>query len=202
MTGHQPNGFTLIEFVLGTMTLAIAMAAIFGAYVGQVTLNEHARNLTLAVHDANRVIEGLRQLNWGCTAQPSAVSTVGSPASWDAWLTGSTGGGKSIGLSSTDELIAVTCLRRGAPATPADADYCGTTDQVGSGEWKTRAANTDYDPIQVTVAVCWRHRNRTIGECTWGGAALTAQDGANGPNSSVGIIESPAMLTTLVTCRS
>jgi hypothetical protein len=56
--------------------------------------------------------------------------------------------------------------------------------------------DTDHEPLQVTVAVCWRHRNRVIGECAWDGVALSAND-ADGD----GVIESPAMLTTLVTCR-
>jgi hypothetical protein len=47
-------------------------------------------------------------------------------------------------------------------------------------------------PLTVVVAVCWRHRERVIGECTWNGAALAANPG---------VTESPAMLSTVMMCR-
>ena len=53
------------------------------------------------------------------------------------------------------------------------------------------------DPLGVTVSICWRSRNRVYGECRWTGTQLAASD-ANGD----GIISSPAMLFTLITCRS
>lgn len=172
-------GFTLAEIVLGAMVLAVAAAAILGAYVGQVTLNEHARNLSLAIQDANRIIERIRQTNAGpgCTT-PSAVWPTG--ANWDAWLNDTTpvtgGGGKSIQPDPTNnEFIAVTCQDN-------------TTNAVV-------AACTGVDPIRVTVAVCWRHRGRIIGECNNTTPLTIANpDGDN-------VTESPAMLTTLVTCR-
>ena len=54
------------------------------------------------------------------------------------------------------------------------------------------------NPLTITVAVCWRHRNRIVGECTWNGAALDAIPGAGG---NLQVTESPAMLTTFMTCR-
>jgi hypothetical protein len=61
------------------------------------------------------------------------------------------------------------------------------------------------DPMRVTVAVCWRHRNRTIGECNFNSVTnvLSAGDpsGGSGPHKVNGVVESPAMLTTLITCR-
>ena len=65
------KGMTLIELVLGALTLVVAIAAILGAYLGQLTLNEHARNISLAVHDANRVIEQIRQENTPLTPFPT-----------------------------------------------------------------------------------------------------------------------------------
>jgi len=53
---HSSDGFTLAEVVLGGMALTVAIAAILGAYIGQLTLNEHARNLSAAIQDANWVI--------------------------------------------------------------------------------------------------------------------------------------------------
>jgi type II secretory pathway pseudopilin PulG len=104
---HDPkSGFTLVEIVLGAVTLAIVTSAVLGAYVGQITLNEHARNLSLAVQDANRVIEAIREDNAGCTA-PDIVPDDGS-TSWDQWM--STGGaGDGIVESPAMLTTLVTC---------------------------------------------------------------------------------------------
>ena len=190
---HRTSGFTLAEVVLGGTVLAVAVAAILGAYVGQVTLNEHARNLSLAIQDANRVIEQIRQNNATCLT-PNVVPA--GFATWNAWLEGS-GGPKSI-QPNTAELIAVTCQEKDGGTTPDK--YCNGT-QVGPAEWEGAGTAGTLNLLRVTVAVCWRHRGRIIGECTPLGAALQAADGGNGPNTIFGVIESPAMLTTLVTCR-
>jgi type II secretory pathway pseudopilin PulG len=186
----RSQGFTLAEALLGGLVLAIAIAAILGAYVGQVTLNEHARNLSLAINDANRVIEQIRQENASCTT-PDVIPPAGT--SWNAWMTtGNPGAPKSIQPNpDANELIVVTCQVRDGGTAPSD--YCSGTQQ-GTGEWKLGTASSP-DPLRVTVAVCWRHRNRAIGECGTG-AVLTPTD-SNGN----GVIDSPAMLTTLVTCR-
>lgn len=184
------RGFTLIEIVLGTMTLTIAAVAILGAYLGQMTLNEHARNLSLAVHDANRILEQIRQLNGGGCATP----TVSVANGWNAWLE-TQNPAKSIpnpaGTANASERIVVTCQNEAA------TQYCNPATQVSASEWRSTAGAATVDPLRVTVAVCWRHRGRTLGECTWANNALTAND-TNGS----GVIDSPAMLTTLVTCRS
>ena len=183
------HGFTLAEIVLGAMVLAVAAAAILGAYVGQVTLNEHARNLSLAIQDANRVIERIRQKNASCgaaapDASPLNLGVAENAADWDTWLgDAAKGGGKSIQPDpANNEFVYATCQN----------NQFGT---VG-------ACNASGDPIRVTVAVCWRHRGRIIGECAPIGAGLIQQDGAgSGRHLLGGVIESPAMLTTLVTCR-
>jgi type II secretory pathway pseudopilin PulG len=199
------SGFTLVEVVLGAVMMALVASAILGAYVSQLTLNEHARNLAVAVQDANRVIEQIRQENIRDPDAAEPLDPEGDgvvcpevvPAgvtSWNAWMNaGGAGAPKSLSPDpDINELIVVTCQSHTTPALP-----CGDADQVGVGEWSVAAGvDSNYDPLQVTVAVCWRHRNRVIGECAWDGAALSAND-ADGD----GVIESPAMLTTLVTCR-
>ena len=203
--GADRSGFTLVEVVLGAVTLALVASAILGAYVSQVTLNEHARNLAVAVQDANRVIEQIRREN---TRDPDASEPLdpegdgfscpevvaAGATSWNAWMNaGGAGAPKSLAPDpDLNELIVVTCQSHATPVLP-----CGDANQVGVGEWSTAAGfSSNYDPLRVTVAVCWRHRNRVIGECAWDGAVLSADD-ADGD----GIVESPAMLTTLVTCR-
>ncbi len=88
------RAFTFIEVVLGILVLTVA--AIIGAYMGQLTLSEHARNLSLAVNDANRIIETIRQRNSPCVvavtgSSPTALSSTG--ANWDAWLADPSAGG-------------------------------------------------------------------------------------------------------------
>ncbi len=169
------GGFTLIELLIGAATLAIAIVALLGAFFGQITLNEHARNMTWAINDANRVMERLRQLNTGsgCGTPSSAApaecgGACGGVQPWNAWLTSN--GNKSIQPDPINNELVV----------------------VGS---------SGTDPLTITVAICWRHRGRILGECTSLGAGLQATQGANGfPNDTV--ISSPAMLTTLMTCRS
>ena len=198
------TGFTLIEVVLGVLTLAIAAVAILGAYLGQVTLNEHARNLTFATHDANRVMERLRQDNSNCT-RPAANVPAGF-ASWDAWLASTAatgGGGKSVQRNDTAGSALGTAERVEVSCNSQD----GTTNCSTNAGDAAFAANSlanalQLDPIRITVAVCWRHRNRTLGECTWNGATLTASEAVSMPASSESTaIDSPAMLSTLVTCR-
>jgi len=184
---RRSRGFTLIEVILGALTLAIAAAALLGAFLGQITLNEHARNLSLAIHDANRVLEQIREDNVACA---SNVPTIDSGAgSWDAWLNGQGKSLPSVNVNA-EERVFVTCQNRGGTS------YCGLN-QTGTGEWHAKPATSQLDPVRVTVAVCWRHRQRTLGECTWNGTSLSAN--AGGGNATV--LESPAMLTTLVTCR-
>ncbi len=175
------SGFTLAEVILGGVVLAIAAAAILGAYVGQVTLNEHARNLSLAVNDATRVVEQMRQQTSTCTT-PNVSHTLANAGatSWDNWLE-AFGGGKSIRPDpANNERIVVTCQTQGGAL---DADCVGP------------------NPILVSVAVCWRHRGRIIGECQANGVALLENEGLTYSATDTAAIDSPAMLTTLITCR-
>lgn len=186
-------GFTFVELMVSGVLLAIAITALLGAFLGQTTLNEHARNLTWAMNDANRVLERIRHLNTGCLSSPSMnpgpinpdcpPATMIDQACWNTWLADTSaggGGGQSIQPNpAANELVIVTCQNRTGTAACAPGN----------------------DPVRVTIAVCWRHRGRTIGECTWTGTQLTASDGGNGFATN-GAIESPAMLSTLMTCRT
>jgi hypothetical protein len=158
----------MVEFVVGTLVLAVAIVGLLDAFLRQNILTTHARYVSWAMNDAARVMEELRQQNLGAAcAAPSAAAPAGF-ASWNEWLgdTGATGGGgKSIPPDPLlNELVVVT--------------------------------SSGANPLTVTVAVCWRAHERTLGECTWDGAQLTAND-ADGN----GIITSPATLATLLTCR-
>ena len=90
--------------------------------------------------------------------------------------------------------------------------------QIAGSQW---GVLTNFDPIRVTVAVGWAQKRAGVGDLAFGGSGseftykvtsggkgtVTTSDqltigpdsGPNGvPN---GVIDSPAMLTTLITCR-
>jgi hypothetical protein len=164
--GRWNAGLTLVEVLVGALVIAISVASLLGVFIWQGVLNEHARNLVWTMNDASRVMEELRHLNTtsapgGCTtptAGPPLTGNLPSPAfaSWQAWLadTGAFGGG------------GLTLVYPGANETVQHLSAGGP------------------DPLQVTIAVCWTHRGRVIGDC-----------------NTAGGISSPAMLTTFVTCR-
>ncbi len=200
------EGFTLIEVLLGVLIVLVAVVAILGAYRGQVALSEHARNLSLAINDANRVIERIRQQNNNCI-NPSSIPPQLPTAftSWDAWLSDPSNG-KNM-HPTTNELVVMTCQRANGAA------LCPRT-QIGSSEWNVAtspATGTPENPMRITVAICWRHRGRTFGECLWNAAtnawdtaSIATWDGvvAYPGNDTAGVIDSPAMISTLVTCHS
>ena len=166
----RPRGLTFVELMIGGTLLTIAIVALLRAFLGQLAVNEHARNRAWTTNDASRVLEQLRRENSGGTCTAPSVSPPTGFASWDAWLADATangGGGKSVQPNpSANELVVVT--------------------------------TSGTDPLQITVAICWRERNRTVGECTWNGAALSPNPGAGG---NPALTESPAMLSTAMTCR-
>ena len=101
--------------------------------------------------------------------------------------------------------------------------------QIGLGEWRDftndisgaisrlpsldsgrgrQGGNTTFDPIRVTVSVGWSQRSRTVGGAGSGAEFTSVGSGKNstkvapGPDANNnGVIDSQAMLTTLVTCR-
>jgi type II secretory pathway pseudopilin PulG len=160
---------TLVELMVGAMMLAVAISSLLWALTGQMGSNELSRSRAWALNDASRIMEHLRLLNSSGCANPSA-NPPGGFASWDAWLadTGATGGGG-----------------KSVQPDPATNELVVVSSQGGL-------------PLEVTVAICWRHRTRVIGECSWNGAALVADPAAGGDPV---VTESPAMLATLVTCR-
>ena len=162
------SGLTLIEMLVGATILAITIVTLLDVFLRQATLNVYSRGLFSAMNDAGRVMERLRQQNSGSgCAAPSVAAPTGF-ASWDAWLadTSALGGGG-----------------KGFPAL------------AGNEELVVLSASGS-DPIQLTVAVCWRDRQRVLGECAWNGTQLVTSD-ADGN----GTITSPAMLSSLITCR-
>ena len=164
------RALTFVEILVGTVILAVAIVGLLGAFWWQIALNEHSRNRAWAINDASRVMEQLRRQNSGGGCATPSTTPSGGFASWDAWLADTTvnGGGG-----------------KSVQPDPAVNELLVVT-------------SSGADPLTVTVAVCWRHRDRVWGECTWNGAALSPSPGLGGDPA---VTESPAMLSTLVTCR-
>lgn len=206
-TGQQ-SGFTLVEILLGASILSVAIVALMGAFFGQSYLNTHARFLASSMNDATRVMELVREQNMGtgCTL-PSARPPTGE--SWNAWFNANDAKSIDQPNAEANELIVVTCQNE------AGTVYCGPN-QTGRNEWTpwynaaahggVAVANSSEAMIRVTVAVGWRAQQRSVGQGTTGSEFTYVTQGLGvfriGPDADGdGVIESQAMLTTLVTCR-
>ena len=143
------DGLTLIELLVGAFILTVAIVALLDVLSRNVVLNDHTRNRSWAMSDANRVMERLREQNTGAAcATPSLAPPAGFPT-WDLWLAsaGAGGGGKSLPVNAgVQELVWVS-------------------PDPGAGSLKP-----------VTVTVCWRDQGRVVGECQWNGAQLQPND--------------------------
>jgi len=214
--------------MLGASILAVAIVALLGAAFGQSFLSASARNLTLGMNDATRIMEQMRESNLGCTT-PTALPPLKGDAkdpelrfeTWDQWLS-SLDPGKNMEPSAL-ELVAVTCENGDG------TEYCGKN-QVSTKEWtRGNRPETNFDPIRVTVAVGWRQQQRVMGGgdrgtefqyedagYTWqyvekvffGFWKVSVKQRVAVPGRLVvddldrdDIIESPAMLTTFLSCR-
>lgn len=104
----------------------------------------------------------------------------------------------------------VECPGEGIKYAPVR--YCKQGTQVGTGEWQNGPGSPDFDPIRVTVAVCWVYRNHAFGgpDCVYtpeqkkGSGKLQVITPAKyevQDTNGDGLITSQAMISTLVTCR-
>ncbi len=93
--------------------------------------------------------------------------------------------------------------------TAGDVSQAVVLNGVSTGRGRQDGANTTFDPIRVTVSVGWAQRSRTVGG-SGSGAEFTSTFVGKGATPTVvpgpdangnGVIDSQAMLTTLVTCR-
>ena len=160
------DGLTLVEVLVASMILVVVIVLSLEVFFRQSLLSEHATNLAWAMNDANRIMEQLRQQNSGGLCVIPSVTPPGGFASWDLWLADALNGGGGKSVQS------------------ALADELAVVSSAG------------VDPVQVTVAICWRSRDRVLGECTWNGAQLVPND-----LDGNGIITAPAALSTLFSCR-
>lgn len=69
------SGFTLLELVMGSAVLLIALLGLLSFYRSPFMLNEIARDTTIAIQDATKVIEQMRVTPFG------SLQTT----NWDTW---------------------------------------------------------------------------------------------------------------------
>ena len=93
------TGFTLMELVVASAILVVALVGLIAVFVGSFTLSEGARNLTIATNDAQTVMEEIRDYNI-----PSLITAE----DWTVWAQAdiSQGGGGCNSLNN--ESIQVT----------------------------------------------------------------------------------------------
>ena len=72
----KKSGFTLLELMIGSAVLVLALVGLIGAYIGCFSLNESARNLTVAMNDAQCTMEEIRDRN---------VTSNITQEDWAAW---------------------------------------------------------------------------------------------------------------------
>lgn len=101
----KKSGFTLLELMIGAAVLILALVGLIAAYIGCFSLNESARNLTIATNHAQCVMEEIRdrnltfniiQQNWttwaalnppsggGCNSLDNEIITVNYPSGTSA----------------------------------------------------------------------------------------------------------------------
>lgn len=165
-------GFTLVELLIGAALLVLGIVTMLGVLASQFALNEQARNASWALNDATRIMEYIRRQNSGSACQTPSAAVPGGFADWDAWLADTSSSGGG-----------------------------GKSVQPDPAANELIVVNTSgTDPLTITLSVCWRQRARTIGECAWENGALSADESLAMADDTAEI-DSPVMLSTLVTCR-
>lgn len=103
------SGFTLLELMIGVTVLIIALVGLIAAYTGCFSLNESARNLTIAINDAQCVMEEIRAMNI-----PTNITAEG----WTNWAANNPPNGGGCNRLN-NEAITVT-YPSGTTATPLE----------------------------------------------------------------------------------
>jgi type II secretory pathway pseudopilin PulG len=154
---RKVRGFTLLELMLASTMLIVAVCGLLASYVTCFDLIETAKNMTLATNAIQFKLEEIRDYDFGEIAAEydNTTFTVSGFAN-----------GQAIGAVAVENITA--------------------------------------DLLRVTVSVCWRQRgNRIIGEDNGrgGGIALSGHPEGTEDRDADGIVDSPAMISTLMIKR-
>jgi len=99
---NMKSGFTLVELLIATAVLLVAITGVLIAFRSPAVLNEMARDTTIATQDASRVIEQMRVTKF------SDIQKV--DPYWDSWAA-SNGAKNLLPLplpNGTNETVAVS----------------------------------------------------------------------------------------------
>lgn len=156
-TSSRIRGFTLLELMLASTILIVAICGLLASYVLCFSLTETAKNMTLATNAIQFKLEEIRDYDFAEIA-PEYDNTTFAVNGFAA--------GQAIGAISVE--------------------------------------NITTDLLRVTISVCWRQGgNRLYGEDNGrgGGIALSGHlEGTEDLNAD-GIVDSPAMISTLMINR-
>jgi len=142
------KGFTLVEILLATGILALAICGILAMYISCFTLIATSKNVNIATDAALGLLEEIRSSQF----------------------------------------------------TRIVDDYNGltfTVNNIPASRGIVYVDDTNSELLKVTVSVCWRQGNRTIGEDTNLNGVLDSGEDVNGN----GIIDSTVELVTLIANR-
>ncbi|MFA5147519.1 MAG: hypothetical protein WC491_00165 [Candidatus Omnitrophota bacterium] len=157
LTSMRTRGFTLLELMLASTILIVAICGLLASYVLCFSLTETAKNMTLASNAIQFKLEEMRDHTFG----------------------------------------------------DVSADYDNTTFTVsgfsaGQAIGAITVESISTDLLRVTVSVCWRQGgNRIYGEDNGrgGGIALSGHIEGTEDLDADGIVDSPAMISTLMINR-
>lgn len=167
------SGFTLLELMIGATVLIVALVGLIAAYIGCFTLNEGARNLTIAINGAQEKLEEIRNHNFDTmVGDYSPGGSDGNTFTIDPtnWLT------------AENQTAVIYILN---PQTDVILNTSPT-------------ANPGLDLYKITITICWRQKGgRIFGEDGNLDGVFDAGEDINGNDR----LDSPAQLVTLMAKR-
>lgn len=193
---------TLVEVMIAAAVLMIVITGLVGSFVALGSLRESAKNLTLAVNDAAKVMEEIHSTTFSNLRNSASVSYCDAHGgTWETKVNvTSPGSYLSIdwdgdGITSDDEHIDIVCCDSSAVA---GGQACTEANNANV------APNSNTDLIDVYVTVSWREgrgTGRVIGEdANLNGVLDSGEDGTYA-GGTTGRLDSPAQLVSKVTDR-
>ncbi|MFH1191457.1 MAG: type II secretion system protein [Candidatus Omnitrophota bacterium] len=79
MRWRSKKGFTLIELMMGVSILLVSGLALLSGFLGSMFLNNSSNNLTIAVNDAQYVLEQIKGLDYATRIYGANLSNYYTP---------------------------------------------------------------------------------------------------------------------------
>ena len=162
------KSFSLAEILIAIIILILAISTILITYLACFVLIDTVKNVNIATTAAQGVIEEIRSRNNFCN--PGDIIPFNNIANSFNCLTPNLSGYNNFTFSLND---------------------------IPDSRGIVYVDETNPVLLEVTVSICWRHRNRVVGEDQNLNGVLDAGEDANGN----GIIDSPAQIITRIADR-